>query len=233
MHYSLDESGSITTSDTTKNRFFIIAGVSSNNKKKVKRVFRKSKVNYLKHNPGLGLDIKLEIKGSQMPLEFKDYVFNQLITKTDIKFNFLVFDNHNAYENLRKKPSITFNYLMYLKVINLITNYEEIKLDLDNRNKSVKSLKSLEEYLQTKCCIENDKVPDLHVEFFDSENNTMVQIADIFANHLYRIFKQVAFSDDYSDNANLLNKLHEKNIQHCQYFPYGKCECSELLKYNP
>ncbi|MBG9368273.1 DUF3800 domain-containing protein, partial [Streptococcus sp. NLN64] len=79
MNYYLDESGSITTSNSQHNRFFIIAGVSTQNPKKVKRVFRKAKLNYLKHNPDLELDVKTEIKGSEMPLDFKDYVFTQLI----------------------------------------------------------------------------------------------------------------------------------------------------------
>ncbi len=57
---------------------FIIAGVTATNKDKVKRVFRKAKVNYLKHNPDVLLDIKSEIKGSQMSIEFKDYVLVNL-----------------------------------------------------------------------------------------------------------------------------------------------------------
>ncbi|MBG9368277.1 DUF3800 domain-containing protein [Streptococcus sp. NLN64] len=229
MNYYLDESGSITTSNSQHNRFFIIAGVSTQNPKKVKRVFRKAKLNYLKHNPDLELDVKTEIKGSEMPLDFKDYVFTQLIEKTDITFNFLVFDNHNVQDHLRQKPNITFNYLMYLKTNNLITSYEPVRLDLDERNKSVKSLKALEEYLQTRLCVEDNKTPDIRVEFFDSATHTMIQIADILANHLHRIFKQVARGHNYSNNAQLLHKLHVNNVQHCQYFPWGHCQCKDLF----
>ena len=114
MRYYFDESGSITLSDHKKNRFFVIASLTTNNPEKVKRVFRKSKVNYLKYND-VGLDIKSEIKGSEMSFEFKEYIFKQLISKTDIQFNFLVFDNMNATENLRNKPTITFNYLILPK----------------------------------------------------------------------------------------------------------------------
>ncbi|HEM2744413.1 TPA: DUF3800 domain-containing protein [Streptococcus suis] len=229
QHYSLDESGSITTSNAPNNRFFIIAGVTATNKDKVKRVFRKAKVNYLKHNPDVLLDIKSEIKGSQMSIEFKDYVFSQLIAKTDIQFNYLVFDNYNALPRLREKPNITFNYLMFLKADKLLNNQTPLKLDLDDRNKSVESLKALEEYLQTKLCVESDRVSDVKVDFFDSANHTMIQIADIFANHLYRIFKQVAKNQDYTENMELLAKLKQTNLQHCQYFPAGKCECADLF----
>ncbi|WP_044981603.1 DUF3800 domain-containing protein, partial [Streptococcus suis] len=86
--------------------------------------------------------------------------------------------------------------------------------DLDDRNKSVESLKALEEYLQTKLCVESDRVSDVKVEFFNSANHTMIQIADIFANHLYRIFKQVAKNQDYTENMELLAKLKQTNLQH-------------------
>lgn len=46
LHYSLDESGSITTNQALNNRFFIIAGVSASDSQKVKRVFRKAKYHF-------------------------------------------------------------------------------------------------------------------------------------------------------------------------------------------
>jgi gp21 protein len=81
LRFNFDESGSITTSDKLNNRFFIVAGCQTNDPNKVKRIFRKAKVNYLKHHPELELDIKKEIKGSQMPLDFKDYIFTELMKK--------------------------------------------------------------------------------------------------------------------------------------------------------
>lgn len=118
---------------------------------------------------------------------------------------------------------------MFLKVNNLITDYAPLKLDLDDRNKSVKSLKALEEYLQTKFCVEADKLTDVSVEFFDSANHTMIQIADILANHLYRTFKQVARGQNIDENAKLIAKLQQNNVQHCQYFPSSKCSCHSLF----
>lgn len=124
---------------------------------------------------------------------------------------------------------------MFLKADKLLNNQTPLKLDLDDRNKSVESLKALEEYLQTKLCVESDRVSDVKVDFFNSANHTMIQIADIFANHLYRIFKQVAKNQDhtenqdYTKNMELLAKLKQTNLQHCQYFPAGKCECADLF----
>jgi gp21 protein len=57
---------------------------------------------------------------------------------------------------------------MFLQVNKLIENYEHIYLDLDDRNKAVENLKALEEYLQTKLCVERNKIPDINVQFFDS-----------------------------------------------------------------
>ena len=230
MRYYFDESGSITLSDYKKNRFFVIASLTTNNPEKVKRVFRKSKVNYLKYND-VGLDIKSEIKGSEMSFEFKEYIFKQLISKTDIQFNFLVFDNMNATENLRNKPTITFNYLMYLKTAKLITSHEKLFLDLDNRNNGVKNLKSLEEYLQTKHCIETDSVTDVSVNYFDSSKNTLIQIADVFANFIFRMMKCKSNHRDYSLYSDLLDLIKESSLQHCQYFPKHACDCKNIFRF--
>ena len=146
-----------------------------------------------------------------------------------LRFNFIVFDNHNAEEHLRKKPNITFNYIMFLQVHKLIENYEHIYLDLDDRNKAVENLKALEEYLQTKLCAELNKIPDINVQFFDSSQHTLIQIADVFSNHLFRIFKSVAYNQERLGDIELLRKIHDHNVQYCQYFPANKCQCLHLF----
>ncbi len=57
----------------------------------------------------------------------KSFIFLKAINSKSHKYSiqFLVFDNMNATENLRNKPTITFNYLMYLKQ-QLITSHEKL-----------------------------------------------------------------------------------------------------------
>ncbi|WP_415918649.1 hypothetical protein [Streptococcus pneumoniae] len=59
----------------------------------------------------------------------------------------------------------------------------------------------------------------MNVQFFDSSQHTLIQIADVFSNHLFRIFKFVAYNQERSGDIKLLRKIHNRNVQYCQYFP--------------
>ncbi|PTJ23289.1 DUF3800 domain-containing protein [Staphylococcus simulans] len=179
-----DESGSISQSNHFECKYFIIGMISTSEKKKVKRVFRKSKIDYLKHH-NLKLDVKSEIKGSEMPIEMKTHIFEQLIKKTDIEFYYTIVDNHYLDDRLRSNPHVTYNYLVgiFFKD-NFKRNLNSICLMLDERNKSVKKLKDLQNYLETELyaetCIDN-----IEVQYVNSENNDLVQVADVFNNLIY------------------------------------------------
>lgn len=222
--YFYDESGSITLSNYENNRFFVIAGVSSSNENKTIRIFRKAKVKYLRDNKNLKFDIKKEIKGSEMDLNFKEFIFNELMEKTDIKFNFIIFDNKNAVYNLRSQPSLCYNYLMYIQTNKLFFKCDTLRLNLDNRNTAIESLKSLEDYLKLKYMFETQKVKNVKVKYYDSKDNELIQIADIFANFIFRLSKGVQNQVEQQRSIDILEKMKIKNIQHVQYFPRAKCK---------
>lgn len=179
-----DESGSISKSNYFRNKYFIIGMISTSEKKKVKRVFRKAKQNFLKHND-LTLDIKSEIKGFEMPIEMKQHIFTQLVDKTDITFHYTVVDNHYLTERLRRNPHVTYNYLIgiFFKD-NYPDGLDSICLMLDERNKSVKKLKDLQNYLDTELFAETC-INTIDVQYVNSENSDLVQVADVFNNLIY------------------------------------------------
>lgn len=222
-----DESGSITTSKGFKNRYFIIGFISlidKNEKDKVKRVFRKSKKDFIKYNPHLNLDITKEIKGSEMPLEMKKYVFEKLISKTNIKFHYAIIDNHKLYGKLQSKPHITFNYLIdtYFKD-NHRTGIKDLHLNLDDRNKAVEKLRDLENYLQTSLFVTTD-IENVKVEYFESHKVDLIQLSDVFCNFLYSYVtfymnakntKSLKIKGEYLDVFNLV----KNNIECYTSFP--------------
>ena len=66
--------------------------------------------------------------------------------KTDIKFNFIIFDNKNAVYNYVLNHHFVINYLMYIQTNKLFFKCDTLRLNLDNRNTAIESLKSLEDY---------------------------------------------------------------------------------------
>ena len=221
--YFYDESGSITLSNYENNRFFVIAGVSSSNENKTIRIFRKAKVKYLRDNKNLKFDIKKEIKGSEMDLDFKEFIFNELMEKTDIKFNFIIFDNKNAVYNLRSQPSLCYNYLMYIQTNKLFFKCDTLRLNLDNRNTAIESLKSLEDYLKLKYMFETQKVKNVKVKYYDSKDNELIQIADIFANFIFRLSKGVQNQVEQQRSIDILEKMKKRGVAE---------ETLEILQYS-
>ena len=93
---------------------------------------------------------------------------------------------------------------------------KDIKLYLDERNCSVQSLNSLQDYLKIELTMENNYVDTVSdCIYCNSENEEIIQIADMLANLVYRSCCNSRKKDD--GNARLLKDISpDKNM----YFPY-------------
>src|SRR5699024_3570034 len=184
-----DESGSITAVRKYNRRFFVIGFISPKDTEEIKRIsrtFRKAKVDYLKHNPGVNLNPKIEIKGSEMDFKMKEYILEELIKKCDFTFHYALIDNYHLVPKLQKEPHITFNYLINTYFCdNHSTGITDLRLKLDDRNKAIINLRDLENYLQTNLFI-NTEVLTVSVKYHLSHNVELIQIADVFCNLIYR-----------------------------------------------
>ncbi|MCH4984477.1 DUF3800 domain-containing protein [Macrococcoides goetzii] len=223
-----DESGTITLCNDAHLKYFYIGMISTNEKDKVKRVFRKSKMHYIKHKNS-NRDYTKEIKGSEMNADMKGYILEQLVEKTDITFHYIVADNHHLRKILREKPHITFNFLIgrFLKV-NCVKGFEQIHLILDNRNKNVDRLKDLQYYLETELIATTD-ISQVKVQYVDSKQSDLVQVADVFNNLLFRYGNGERLDSsnkcvkEFGRNVETM-KLISDRIQFCLLFPNEKCE---------
>jgi hypothetical protein len=64
-----------------------------------------------------------------------------------------------------------------------------LQLKLDNRNSSVKSLKSLEDYLHQELILSSPKTNKVSVEYIESANNYNIQAADLLANTIFQYYR--------------------------------------------
>ncbi len=219
----VDESGSITASADRKKRYFVIAYAQTSNPNNVIRQFRKAKVDFLKMQSTPTFDIKDEIKGSEMPYAMKKLIFQRLAEKTDITFHYKIIDNNNLTTNLINSPSISFNYFIGLSLKSICHSQtiqsESLFMLIDERNQSVQSLNSLEEYLKIEFTLNNTLLSDVTVKYKDSKTKDLIQIADIFANTLYRVCVSHATGNYDKRNRRLLSSC---NIGCHNYFPRNK-----------
>lgn len=82
-----------------------------------------------------------------------------------------------------------FNYVLKLALINfinckLIAN-DALLIQLDERNERPDSVRFLEDYLNTELQLTGLISGDVKIKYFDSCNNQIVQIADVFSNLFY------------------------------------------------
>lgn len=234
MNFYIDESGSINSNNDKK---FIIAIVMPNNIEKLKRVHKRFVSKNLEELKKLDKNNKmfrkdgtfLELKGScfdrNMKLEFLKYFCRNNI----FKVRYIVLNNEKLEEKFTENKARTFNYLMKLFLHNTIYNKiiedREIFFHIDERNVKTDSKFSLEDYLNQELKLEQGIVDDLKVEYYDSSQSRLIQVADVFSN-----IKYSNYLTNGAYNEELYNLKKDGYILEDFNFPKSKNNLGILFK---
>ncbi len=205
-HLYVDESGSMSCEHADAFPYFVICTIKVNDVEKLKRVYKRFVSKYFEKLKTLddgkmfcGSKFK-ELKGSCFDYEMKENFVNYFCRSNIFEVYYLKVLNSKVKPNLYKNTARAFNYLYKLKLIyflkkKYLPNSEYI-IQFDNRNQKNESKNSLEDYLNTELHLDEELTEEIHVNYFDSENNTYIQIADVFSN----IFYSYCFNPEkYSD----------------------------------
>ena len=180
----IDESGAVHQSE---NDYFVIAGyitkqiysVKSNHKRVEKDL--KQKYPYLcKYK---------ELKGCYLRSYQKSAFLNQLFKIPTTIPIAIVIDKRHLFKTDRHDENIKYNYFLQILLSYILHNYpdllnsDEIQLILDNRNVSVGSLNSLQDYLNSALGLIYDK--KFKVVYKNSNEHREVQMADLISNVIF------------------------------------------------
>lgn len=193
-----------------KHRYFVIAFVQTDNPRKVQNVYSHSLDNLKRKHPEFFRSARNpnELKGSEAAPFIKEYIFRNLLAKTDIRISHMVVDNWNIEERFRQDPIRSFNYLIkiVLKGFPLsVHDCQHLQLFIDNRNTAIKSLKSLEDYLFSEFVVGQHihgaplPVRNVSARYLDSSKNRGIQIADMVANTIYKRYRYMTAPFDYAN----------------------------------
>lgn len=194
MNLYIDESGSI---NATRNKNFIISVVIPTDTKKLSKVHKRFVSKYMDRLKELDENNKMftedgdfkELKGSCFDKEMKLNFLNYFCRNDLLKIRYIILNNEKLDSRFTKNKARTFNYLMKLFLTNTINKKiiksENIFLQIDERNVKTDSKFSLEDYLNQELVLHSNLVKDVKVEYFDSSNNRLIQIADVFSNIRY------------------------------------------------
>lgn len=220
----IDESGTMTTTYHTTHPYFIISIVRAINADKLRRTYQRfvsSHMEILRKSDSKGLMFKdskfIELKGSCLTPDLKRSFVQHFCRNHYFELFFIVVDNSRIKDKFYENTARAFNYLIRLSLEyyinhNFISN-SHIYLQLDERNERTETKHFLENYLRTELGLRNIIKDDCLVQYYDSSNNKIIQIADVFSNLYFSELKTNAYSKEFNYMKT------EGYIKHVFHFP--------------
>lgn len=191
-----DESGSL---GKGCGRYFVIAALETTNPKRLKNIVQRFT---LKHSLP-------EIKGTELSVPLRQELLNSLNEQDDYALSYIILDKTHFHRKDMLGKNILFNYLSQFVCEDIFKeSTADIHLCFDNRTVKTTSKHALPEYLATKC-IEWDVEQQLQVQFFESHQHRLIQIADLLSNTIFQSYKH--------NNKHFYNQV---NVKKSIKFPY-------------
>lgn len=218
----IDESGA---THQKENDFFVIAGYITKQIYTVKSVHKKVEKRLKQEFPYL---VKYkELKGCYLIAYQKSIFLNELfMVPTTIPISIII-DKKHLFKREQHDENIKYNYFIQILLSYLLHNYsgfmnaDEIQLILDNRNVSVGSLNSLQDYLNSALGLIYDK--KFNVVYRNSNEHREVQMADLVANVMFGFYNYRNDKSTYYLIPALKNMIISK-------FPYKYFREPETIK---
>jgi hypothetical protein len=156
-----------------------------------------------------------ELKGSQFDKEMKQQFVDFFSRKQSFEIYFIKIANEKLTDHFCQNTARVFNYTMKLAVEFLITKgylpNEDCSLHLDERNEKTETKFFLENYLNTELSMNGTATGKFDVTYYDSANNNLIQIADVFANLYYSHLQTGGYADEIKklEDAGILKYIFE------------------------
>lgn len=234
MNIYIDESGSI-NNHAPNNKYFIISLIRATNKDSLKKAYKRFvssnhdrllELDKDKINPKTGEVIReggkmffngafKELKGSQFDKEMKQHFVDFFSRKQSFEIYFIKIANEKLTDHFCQNTARVFNYTMKLTLEFLIRKgylpNEDCSLHLDERNEKTETKFFLENYLNTELSMNGTATGKFDVTYYDSSNNNLIQIADVFANLYYSHLQTGGYADEIKklEDAGILKYVFE------------------------
>ena len=99
--------------------------------------------------------------------------------------------------------------LQYFINKKFLSKQTEILIQIDERNERPEAKLHLQEYLNTELQLGNKITKEIYVKYFDSCTNSLIQLADFFANLKYSQLQTNQYNDEIAllEKQNILKKI--------------------------
>ena len=190
----VDESGSMTTEHASKRCFFVCAMVYVKNKKKLIQVFKRFISKKLEDLNNIDYDNKMFVSGKFFELKsncltpvLKQEMARYLCQNNLFEVYYYRIDNRRLKDgNMYKNTARAFNFMTTCALKYYIHQKqiprEDFTLHIDQRNTKPDAINSFEDYINIELTIKEKLVNEIKVQYFESNNNILIQVADFFSN---------------------------------------------------
>ena len=209
----IDESGSMTIDHFNDWPYFVIAIVRCGNPDKLKTLYKRFIKKHMNELHEADTKSRMfqnerfhELKGSALTPSLKSEFVSYFAREGTLEVYYIVLDNARIAEhakdskNLYANKARAFNYVLKLAMEYFVKNGympdDTYCIQLDERNERTGSRLFLGDYLNTEFQMEKVLSNDVMVTYFDSANNKIVQIADVFANLYYSRLLTGGYADE-------------------------------------
>ena len=197
LYVYVDESGSITKTNISNNRYFVIAMVYTDDPIAIRRLFKKKISQLMKKNDKYRdmVQLKKEIKGSDISETIKKEVYKHILEhgSEKIELGLIVLDNEYTTDKFIENHARSFNYMIqtyldscFRKHSKFMNGFGKIEFIIDEQNIATGAEYELCGYLNQQLTLKNPICDLFNVSYMDSKNEKLVQLADFVANTFYR-----------------------------------------------
>lgn len=197
LYVYVDESGSITKTNVSNNRYFVIAMLFTNDPVAIRRLYKKKISQMMKKNDKYKdmILLKREIKGSDISETIKREVYNHILKhgSEKMELGIVVLDNEYTTDKFIENHARSFNYMIQTYLDSCFRYHSrfmhgcgKIELIIDEQNIATGAEYQLCGYLNQQLTLRNSVCDLFEVSYTDSKNEKLVQLSDFLANTFYR-----------------------------------------------
>ena len=197
LYAYVDESGSITKTNISNNRYFVIAMIFTDDPISIRRLFRKKISQMMKKNDKYKdlIHLNKEIKGSDISETTKRDVYRHILEhgSDNLEVGLIVLDNEYTTDKFIENHARSFNFMIQTYLDSCFRNhskfmkgYGKIEFIIDEQNIATGAKYELCDYLNQQLTLKNPICDLFDVSYMDSKNEKLVQLADFVANTFYR-----------------------------------------------
>lgn len=189
----IDESGSITQTNTEHNKYFVIGIVVPRDTDRVRKLYSQFVERNLSRMRALEKAHAIfdtngkfkELKGNAFDATLKERFLNHFCRFDALRVFYIQVDNRGLSDVFCENKARAFNFLLKSFLVWRFNNgapQENYEIQIDERNVKTEAKFTLEDYLNTELRLQHNIKASFSVRYFDSSQNKLIQVADVFSN---------------------------------------------------